>query len=166
MTIDEIKRKLDTEGIDYSQAKNKQDYLALLPDEKTSLVDKFDALVEAPKEAKQQEQTDNRASILRNKEPGTLTRSQKLYRNRDAEEYESVQDGIEVKIASDYLGNKVIEKVAGGILKQFKAEKTYVMSMEDYDVVKAKTLRVKTPDTKNKCCGQAKYMNVPMLEVI
>lgn len=165
MTIDEMKKELDKKGIDYSNAKRREDFLKLLNQEEASgILGK----VQAAKVAEVEQTVTKKGtdtSYLAGRDYGELTAGERLLIREKSPEYENVEKGIKVQV-TDRLTTKwrIVKLHDKSFSKMIKGE-VYSLSQEDYKVLKNVKVKVKTEATKNKCCGQAVYEEVALLEV-
>jgi len=79
---------------------------------------------------------------------------------------ENVEKGILVKLAERVPQGYRIVRLVNGNFTKFLEGKEYIISEENYEDMKNLTVRRKTEETKNKCCGQAKYETVKLFEVV
>lgn len=192
MTIPQLKEYLDELGIDHSKAKLRDEFVALAEEaskheevqessdetanestevdetteesEEEDLTSIVQASLSKPKEKVVVKQT--LAERLKGRDYSSLTVGQRQAIREESPEYQSVSEGVTVEV-TDRLATKgrVVKLADKAYSKLFKGE-TYVVSKEDYEVLKNEVVKVKTVATQNKCCGSAKWEQIKLLEVI
>lgn len=176
MTNDQLKSFLDEHGVDHSDAKVKADYVQLA--ENVNLEDDREAAEETkePKglAAKVQsaikiERTETKKvdpiSYLKERDYSQLTVGERAMIREQSPEYKNDDSGVDV-IVTDRLPTKwrIVKLADKSYSKLLKGVK-YALSKEDYEALKDERVKVKTEATKNKCCGQARYESINLLEL-
>lgn len=177
MTNEQLKNFLDEHGVDHSQAKVKADLVQLVENVKLEEDEKAAEETEEPKglAAKVQsaikiERTETKkvdpVSYLKDRDYSLLTVGERAMIREQSLEYESQGEGVEV-VVTDRLPTKwrIVKLADKSYSKLLKGVK-YALSNEDYEALKDEQVKVKTEETKNKCCGQARYEVVNLLEVV
>lgn len=169
-TIEELKAMLDEAGVDYSDAKKKDDYIGLLPSQDETVAEPTEvpaslseSLASMANNSKAEEKPSepSHADVLRNRDPGKLTLSQKILLDNEAIEYVSVEGGKAIRINPRYTGSHVSE-MASEERYDFKSSKVYIVSNADYEALMTKRMPLKTEATRGLCCGRAKYESGPV----
>lgn len=166
MTIDEMKKELEKKGIDYSNAKRREDYLKLLnQDESTGILGKVQAakIVEV-EQTVTKKGTDT--SYLAGRDYGELTAGERLLIREKSPEYENIEKGIKVQVTNRLTTKWRIVKLHDKSFSKMIKGEIYFVSQDDYKALKDVKVKVKTEATKNKCCGQAIYEEIALLEVL
>lgn len=175
MSNEDLLKLLDEKGIDYSEAKKKDDYIKLLKSalkkDADSEGDKPKGLVGTIKSALKVEKTvtksrEDPTAYLKGRDYGELTAAERLIIREKSMIYESVDSGVTVKVTERLATAWRIVKLADTSYSKLLKGETYVLSQEDFEVLKTEKIKVKTEATKNKCCGQARYEEIELLEVI
>ena len=167
MTIPQMKDKLQEIGVDYSKAKSKSDFEKLINDNVDN--SQSDSVVDTVKNAivKDDEMTESkpskRVTRLSQVPYGQLTRGERLLLREKSPEYSNVTNGISVKVTSRNTLSKQIHKISNGTYAHFLTGGSYILSEDDYNVLKDVTIKVKTKETEKMCCGRAKWEKVPLL---
>lgn len=175
MTNEQLKNFLDEHGVDHSEAKVKADYVQLAEkvnlendkeaaeetEEPTSLVDKVHSAIAI--ERTETKKVDP-VSYLKDRDYSLLTVGERAMIREQSLEYESQGGGVEV-VVTDRLPTKwrIVKLADKSYSKLLKGVK-YALSKEDYEALKDEQVKVKTEATKNKCCGQARYETIKLLE--
>lgn len=177
MSNEDLVKLLDEKGIDHSGAKKKDDYIELLknvPEEDIEVKSedtKPQGLVGTIKSALKVEKTvtkskEDPTAYLKGRDYGELTAGERLIIREKSVIYESQDSGVTVKVSNRLATSWRIVKLADTSYSKLLKGETYVLSQEDFEVLKNEKVKVKTEATKNKCCGQARYEEVPLLEVV
>lgn len=189
MTNEQLKEYLDERNVDYSEAKVKADLVQLAEnarakqndepmsnptnvdenevveevEQPTSLVDKVQSAIAI--ERTETKKVDP-VSYLKGRDYSQLTVGERAIIREQSPEYENKGEGVEV-IVTDRLPTKwrIVKLADKSYSKLLKGVK-YALSKEDYEVLKDEQVKVKTEATKNKCCGQARYESIDLLEVL
>lgn len=179
MTNDQLKSFLDEHGVDHSEAKVKADLVQLAENASTKQSDES-TTIEEPKEEPASlvdkvqsaiaiERTETKkvdpVSYLKDRDYSLLTVGERAMIREQSLEYESQGEGVEV-VVTDRLPTKwrIVKLADKSYSKLLKGTK-YALSKEDYEALKDEQVKVKTEATKNKCCGQARYESIDLLEV-
>lgn len=186
-TIDEMKKQLDEHGIDYSVAEKREDYVELM--------NQIEVAEENHEEVETQETTDHEVSesggilgkvqaakkveiertvtkktsdtdYLIGRDYDELTAGERLIIREKSPEYESEETGVKVHVTARLVQNWQIVKLHDRSYSKLLKGEIYTLSQEDYEALKGVKVKVKTEATKNKCCGQAVYEQIPLLEVL
>ncbi|USI66777.1 hypothetical protein LMK05_05730 [Lactococcus petauri] len=187
-TIDEMKKQLDEHGVDYSAAEKREDYVELM--------NQIEVAEENNEEVETQETTDHEevsepvgvlgkvqaakkveiertvtkktsdTDYLIGRDYDELTAGERLIIREKSPEYESEETGVKVHVTARLIQNWRIVKLHDRSYSKFLKGEIYTLSQEDYEVLKDEKVKVKTEATKNKCCGQAVYEQIPLLEVL
>lgn len=187
-TIDEMKKQLDEHGIDYSAAEKREDYVELM--------NQIEVAEENHEEVETQETTDHEevsepvgvlgkvqaakkieiertvtkktsdTDYLIGRDYDELTAGERLIIREKSPEYESKETGVKVHVTARLIQNWRIVKLHDRSYSKLLKGEIYTLSQEDYEVLKDEKVKVKTEATKNKCCGQAVYEQIPLLEVL
>ncbi|MGX2947197.1 hypothetical protein [Enterococcus alishanensis] len=173
MTNEQLKTFLDEHNIDYRDAKIKADYLQLAEQVEIEQLDEPEEnrnkLVDKVKSAIKIEQTETKTvdtvSYLKDRDYSQLTVGERAMIREQSPEYESQNDGVEVTISNRLATEGRIVKLADRSYSKLLKGVQYKLSKADFDVLKDVQVRVKTEATKNKCCGQAQYESVSLLEL-
>lgn len=176
MTNEQLKNFLDEHGVDHSKAKVKADYVQLAEKVKFKEDEKAAEETEEPKglAAKVQsaikiERTETKkvdpVSYLKDRDYSQLTVGERAMIREQSPEYESDESGVDV-VVTDRLPTKwrIVKLADKSYSKLLKGVK-YSLSKEDYEALKDEQVKVKTEVTKNKCCGQARYESIYLLEL-
>lgn len=187
MTNDQLKSFLDEHGVDHSEAKVKADYVQLAENvnieqndesmgdptnvEESQVVEEEQpaSLVDKVQSAIAIERTETKkvdpVSYLKDRDYSLLTVGERAMIREQSPEYESQGEGVEV-VVTDRLPTKwrIVKLADKSYSKLLKGVK-YALSKEDYDALKDEQVKVKTEATKNKCCGQARYESIDLLEL-
>lgn len=177
MTNKQLKEFLDDHGIDYSDAKVKADYVQLAENVKPEDDKEVREETKEPGElaAKVQsaikiERTETKkvdpVSYLKDRDYSLLTVGERAMIREQSPEYENDESGVNV-IVTDRLPTKwrIVKLADKSYSKLLKGVK-YALSKEDYEALKDEQVKVKTEATKDKCCGQARYESIALLEVL
>ncbi|MFB8449008.1 hypothetical protein ACFC3Z_07930 [Enterococcus thailandicus] len=187
MTIEQLQEFLDENKVDYSDAKVKADYVLLAENVVTQQSDEdINEEVEQQDESQDSEQSNSLAdkvksaikiertetkkvddtSYLKDRDYSQLSVGERALIRERSPEYTSKETGVKVKV-TDRLATKwrIVKLVDKSYSKLIKGAE-YTLSQEDYEALKAEKVKVKTEATKNKCCGQARYEEITLLEVI
>lgn len=177
MTNKQLKEFLDDHGIDYSDAKVKADYVQLAENVKPEDDKEVREETKEPGElaAKVQsaikiERTETKkvdpVSYLKDRDYSLLTVGERAMIREQSPEYENDESGVNV-IVTDRLPTKwrIVKLADRSYSKLLKGVK-YALSKEDYEALKDEQVKVKTEATKDKCCGQARYESIALLEVL
>lgn len=195
MTIEQLQEFLDENKVDYSDAKVKADYVLLAEnvatqqsyedvneetDEQEDTQDnkqediqnneQSNSLADKVKSAIKIERTETKkvddTSYLKDRDYSQLSVGERALIREHSPEYASKETGVKVKV-TDRLATKwrIVKLVNKSYSKLIKGAE-YTLSQEDYEALKAEKVKVKTEATKNKCCGQARYEEITLLEVI
>lgn len=194
MKVEELKKYLDKHEVDYSEAKVKGDYVQLAEIENarkakkamqsesdvqediatiedlTEGTEKTTSLADKVKSAIKIERTEtkkvNDASYLKDRDYSQLTVGERAIIREQSPEYINDDNGVNVTV-TDRLPTKwrIVKRSDKSYSKLIKGA-TYVLSQADFAALKNEKVKVKTEETKNKCCGQATYESVNLLEVI
>lgn len=180
MTNEALIELLEEKGINYSGATKKDEYIELLnnmPDGNVESVEnsepedtELQGLVGTIKSALKVEKTvtkskEDPTAYLKGRDYGELTAGERIIIREKSVIYESADSGVTVKVNDRLATNWRIVKLADTSYSKLLKGETYVLSQEDFDVLRNEKVKVKTEATKNKCCGQARYEEVPLLEV-
>lgn len=181
MTVEQLKEFLDENNVNYKDAKAKADYVKLAENVKAKLAEDTEETLEKPsqeqpasladkvKSAIKIERTETKkvdnVSYLKDRDYSQLTVGERAMIREQSPEYQNEDDGIEVTV-TDRLPTKwrIVKLVDKSYSKLIKGA-TYKLSQADFDALKNEKVKVKTEATKNKCCGQAKYESIALLEV-
>ena len=177
MSNEDLVKLLDEKGIDHSGAKKKDDYIELLkniPEEDIEVESedtKPQGLVGAIKSALKVEKTvtkskEDPTAYLKGRDYGELTAGERLIIREKSLAYENKSSGIQVKVTDRLVTKWRIVKLSDLSYSKLLKGEAYVLSQEDFEVLKNEKVKVKTEATKDKCCGQARYEEVPLLEVV
>lgn len=184
LTISEMKERLDEHNIDYNDAKKREDYVELMkkidsPEEnyqeeaETKYEDeKTPGLLSKVQEAKKVEiertvtKKDNNTDYLVGRDYDELTAGERLIIREKSPEYENVEKGVMVHVTERLITNWRIVKLHNQSYSKLFKGRNYTLNQEDYELLKDEKVKVKTEATKNKCCGQAIYEQIPLLEVL
>ncbi|MGM0341679.1 hypothetical protein [Enterococcus sp. AZ007] len=195
MKIDELKAYLDEHNVDYSNAKIKGDFVQLAeienakqneePEKETedtldtnvstdfveeSETDKPASLAEKVKSAIKIERTETKkvddVSYLNGRDYSQLTVGERAVIREQSPEYSNQETGVQVAV-TDRLPTKwrIVKLADKSYAKLIKSAK-YTLSQADFEGLKDEQVKVKTEATKNKCCGQARYETIALLEVL
>jgi len=180
MRVSELKEKLEEKGISYDNTHKKDDLIALLQEsnselelrgtdesetfESQSLIGKIKGAIKKEESAKE-ENTDCYSYLEQRPYEMLDVAEREIVRSRSPE-YENVEKGILVKLAERVPQGYRIVRLVNGNFTKFLEGKEYIISEENYEDMKNLTVRRKTEETKNKCCGQAKYETVKLFEVV
>ncbi len=194
MKVEELKEYLDEHEVDYSEAKVKGDYVQLAEienarqakeaeqsdsdghedieamEELTEVTEKPTSLADKVKSAIKMERTETKKvdpiSYLKDRDYSQLTVGERAIIREQSPEYINEDNGVKVTV-TDRLPTKwrIVKRADKSYSKLIKGA-TYVLSQADFAALKNEKVKVKTEETKNKCCGQAKYESVNLLEVI
>lgn len=179
MKVDQLKAFLDENNVDYKEAKAKADYVSLAEKEKarqeaedTGEPEQSEQpvnLVDKVKSAIKIERTETKkvdaVSYLADRDYSQLSVGERqLIRDRSPE-YINAESGVQVRVTDRLATNGRIVKIADKSYWKLLKGVDYTLSQADFDVLKDEQIKVKTEATKNKCCGQAKYESVDLLEV-
>lgn len=175
-SIEDLKKLLDEKGIDYSEAQKKDDFIKLLEDAAEEVEpdieeeQKPQGLVGTIKSALKVEKTVTKTvdkyAYLDGRDYQQLDVAERELVRQRSREYESKPSGVQVNVTDRLTGNHQLAKIADGKWVRFIKGSSYVLSQEDFEVLKGETVKVKTVATKDKCCGQAVYEEIPLLEVV
>ncbi|MDT2491648.1 hypothetical protein [Enterococcus avium] len=188
MTNEQLKNFLDEHGVDHSQAKVKADLVQLAENvradqsdepmcdptnvEEREVVEEVEqptSLADKVKSAIKIERTETKkvdpVSYLKGRDYSQLTAHERTMIREESLEYESKAEGVEV-VVTDRLPTKwrIVKLADKSYSKLLKGVK-YALSKEDYEALKDHQVKVKTEATKNKCCGQARYESIDLLEL-
>lgn len=177
MTNDQLKSFLDEHGVDRSEAKIKADLVQLAENfnledgkedaeetkEPTSLVDKVQSAIAI--ERTETKKVDS-VSYLKDRDYSQLSVGERAMIREQSPEYINENDGVKVAVTDRLPTKWRIVKLADKSYSKLLKGVKYALSKEDYDVLKDEQVKVKTEATKNKCCGQAKYESIALLEVV
>ena len=169
MSNEDLVKLLDEKGIDHSGAKKKDDYIELLKNVPEDT--KPQGLVGAIKSALKVEKTvtkskEDPTAYLKGRDYGELTAGERLIIREQSLAYENKSSGIQVKVTDRLVTKWRIVKLSDLSYSKLLKGEAYVLSQEDFEVLKNEKVKVKTEATKDKCCGQARYEEVPLLEVV
>ena len=179
MTNKQLKEFLDDHGIDYSDAKVKADLVQLAENVRADQSDEpmcdptnveEREVVEEVEQPTSLERTETKkvdpVSYLKGRDYSQLTAHERTMIREESLEYESKAEGVEV-VVTDRLPTKwrIVKLADKSYSKLLKGVK-YALSKEDYEALKDHQVKVKTEATKNKCCGQARYESIALLEVL
>lgn len=176
MTNDQLKSFLDEHGVDHSEAKVKADLVQLaenakLEDDKKTAeeTEESKGLAAKVQSAIKIERTETKkvdpVSYLKDRDYSQLTVGERAMIREQSPEYESDESGVDV-VVTDRLPTKWrIVKLADKSYSKLLNGVKYTLSKEDYEALKDEQVKVKTEATKNKCCGQAKYESINLLEL-
>lgn len=184
-TIDEMKQQLDEHGIDYGSAEKRDDYVELMKqidvseeseleettDQPEDVVESLGILgkVEAAKKVEIERtvtKKEDRYSYLEGRDYEQLDVAEREIIRQRSPIYENKDSGVKVKVTDRLVTAWRIVKLADRTYSKMLKGETYTLSQEDYEALKAIVVKVKTEATKNKCCGQAVYEQVTLLEVL
>lgn len=187
-TIEDMKKQLDEHGVDYSTAEKREDYVELM--------NQIEVAEENHEEVETQETTDHEEAsepvgvlgkvqaakkieiertvtkktsdtdYLIGRDYDELTAGERLIIREKSPEYESKETGVKVHVTARLIQNWRIVKLHDRSYSKLLKGEIYTLSQEDYEVLKDEKVKVKTEATKNKCCGQAVYEQIPLLEVL
>ncbi len=187
-TIDEMKKQLDEHGIDYSAAEKREDYVELM--------NQIEVAEENHEEVETQETTDHEevsepvgilgkvqaakkveiertvtkktsdTDYLIGRDYDELTAGERLIIREKSPDYVSEETGVKVHVTARLVQNWQIVKLHDRSYSKLLKGEIYTLSQEDYEVLKDVKVKVKTEATKNKCCGQAVYEQIALLEVL
>lgn len=180
MTISELKEFLDEHAVDYSEANVKADYVELAQetnvtnsdDKDTTSSEQTNSLLDKVQAAKQIDiertviKKSSDTDYLIGRDYDSLTAGERLIIREKSPEYESKEVGVEVHITNRLGTNWRIVKLHDRSYSKLLKDKIYTLTQADFDVLKNVTVKVKTEATKNKCCGQAVYEQILLLEVL
>lgn len=180
MTVEQLKDYLDEKKVDYSDAKIKADYVLLAektisenteepnkePNEESSdlnLADKVkSALTIERTETKKVDDT----SYLTGRDYSQLSVGERQLIRERSPEYSSKESGFKVKVTERLATKWRIVKLADKSYSKLLKGVEYTLDQADFEALKNEQVKVKTEATKNKCCGQARYETVDLLEVV
>ena len=169
MTIKQLTDYLDEHQVDHSDAKLKADFVALAEeaqaeaDKPSDVADLVKSAIKIEKETTKVEA--DPLAYLKDRDYSQLSVGERAIIREQSPEYENVDGGVSVTVTDRLVSNhRIIKRASGDFAKLVKGV-TYMLSQEDYDALKDDTVRVKTLATKNKCCGQARYEPVNLIEV-
>jgi Phosphoribosylformylglycinamidine (FGAM) synthase, synthetase domain len=187
-TIEDMKKQLDEHEIDYSAAKKHEDYVELMkqievaeenheevetqePTEHEEVSEPVGVLgkVQAAKKVEIERTVTKKTSdtdYLIGRDYDELTAGERLIIREKSPEYESEETGVKVHVTARLITNWRIVKLHDRSYSKLLKGEIYTLSQEDYEVLKDEKVKVKTEATKNKCCGQAVYEQIPLLEVL
>lgn len=179
MTVDQLKVFLDENNVDYKDAKVKADYLLLAETVKVDqegdsevhiLSEQPTSIAEKVKSAIKIERTETKkvddVSYLKGRDYSQLTVGERAMIREQSPEYPGSEKGVEVRVTDRLATNWRIVKLADQSYSKLLKGVQYVLSQVDYDALKNEQVKVKTEATKTKCCGQAKYESIALLEVL
>lgn len=173
MTIKQLKEYLEQKGIDYSTAELKADYIALASEVKEEAEDTEETndLVKAFDEALVIERTEvksepSQVDRFAGRDYSQLTVGERKIIRSLSPEYTDAQDGVPVKVTERLSQAHYIAKKADRGYTKLVKGKVYNLTNADYEALKNKMVRVKTVATQDKCCGQAVWEDVKLLEVV
>lgn len=174
MTIKELKKILDKQKVDYSNAKVKDDYLALAKENVVQddlEITKNSSVAELVKSAiKIEKETvkvaDDPLAYLKERDYSMLSVGERAIIRDQSPEYVSVADGVEVTVTDRLTTKHRIVRLADRSFSKLVKGATYTMAQADFAALNGLTVKVKTIDTQNKCCGQARYEEVALIEVV
>ncbi|OFI46748.1 hypothetical protein BG262_02825 [Floricoccus penangensis] len=137
----------------------------------TSVVDKIKGAIKLPEEATPQKETPLVYKVKEHEKTTSkpLTNPQLILLAKagmDSAEYQSVENGIDVRISDRATTGYRVVDIAGKQRARLLVDKVYTMSEEDYKVAKNETMQVKTKDTVNLCCGRARWEHISVLEEV
>nr|DAV18282.1 MAG TPA: dimeris T4 recombination endonuclease VII [Caudoviricetes sp.] len=176
MTNDELKAYLDENGVDHSEAKVKADYVALAEkvnveqtegaetEEPTSLAEKVKSAIKIERTETKKADTD--LSYLTGRDYSQLTVGERALIREQSPEYVDTTAGVKVRVTDRLVTRRRIVKLADKSYAKLIKGAEYTLSQADFDTLENEQVKVKTEATKNKCCGQAKYESVNLLEVL
>lgn len=178
MKVSDLKDILDKKGVDYSKQATKKELIELLLNElktgeiqeKANQLETVNLLARVKgaikkEEPAKEENTDCYSYLAQRSYEMLDVAEREIVRSRSSE-YENVEKGILVKLAERVPQGYRIVRLANGTFARFLEGTQYIVSEADYEAVKNLTVRRKTEETKNKCCGQAKYETVNLFEVV
>lgn len=187
-TIEDMKKQLDEHEIDYSAAEKREDYVELM--------NQIEVAEENHEEVETQQTTDHEevsepvgvlgkvqaakkveiertvtkktsdTDYLIGRDYDELTAGERLIIREKSPEYESEETGVKVHVTARLIQNWRIVKLHDRSYSKLLKGEIYTLSQEDYEVLKDEKVKVKTEATKNKCCGQAVYEQITLLEVL
>lgn len=173
MNIEEMKQILDEHEIDHSEAKLREDYLELMEQVETEedVNDKPEGLLGKVQAAKKIERTvtkkvEDKYAYLEGRDYGMLDVAEREIIRQRSKVYEDKEGGISVKVTERLITQWQIVKLADRSYSKLLKGEHYVLSEEDYNLLSNTVIKVKTEATKNKCCGQAVYEKIKLLEVL
>lgn len=176
-TIDEMKKQLDEHGVDYSAAEKREDYVELMNQievaeenrEEVSEAVGILGKVQAAKKVEIERTVTKKTSdtdYLIGRDYDELTAGERLIIREKSPQYESQETGVKVHVTARLVQNWQIVKLHDRSYSKLLKGEIYTLSQEDYEVLKDVKVKVKTEATKNKCCGQAVYEQIALLEVL
>lgn len=180
MTIKSLTEYLDGEGVDYSGAKLRGDYLALAkandaqkaPEEPETTEEEkpsgVAALVQSAIKIEKEtvKVADDPLAYLKERDYSMLSVGERAIIRDQSPEYASVEDGVTVTVTDRLTTKHRIVRLANGSFSKLVKGATYTMAQADFDTLNGLTVKVKTIATQNKCCGGAKYEDVALIEVV
>nr|WP_308545505.1 hypothetical protein [uncultured Lachnoclostridium sp.] len=173
MTIPDLKKHLDSLGVDYSKAKKREDYLALVEEntvhddsespKKTGVAELVKSAIKIEKETVKT--IDDPLAYLKDRDYTQLSVGERAIIREQSLEYKNVENGVQVKVTDRLTTKHRIVRLADKSFSKLIKGATYTMSQADFDLLNGSTVKVKTIATQNKCCGQARYEDVALFEV-
>lgn len=178
MTVEQLKDYLDAKKVDYSDAKIKADYILLAEktiDESSEEISEEQEennlnLADKVKSALTIERTETKkvddTSYLTGRDYSQLSVGERQLIRERSPEYSSKKSGVKVKVTERLATKWRIVKLKDKSYSKLLKGVEYTLSQDDYEALKNEQVKVKTEETKNKCCGQARYELVDLLEVL
>lgn len=184
MTVEQLKGYLDEKKVDYSDAKIKADYVLLAektipenseePNKESNEEPSEEAnnlnLADKVKSALTIERTETKkvddTSYLTGRDYSQLSVGERQLIRERSPEYSSKESGFKVKVTERLATKWRIVKLADKSYSKLLKGVEYTLDQADFEALKNEQVKVKTEATKNKCCGQARYETVDLLEVV
>lgn len=179
MTIDALKKHLDSVGVDYSDAKVKNDFLTLAkanaaqdehqePETTEEKPSGVAALVKSAikVEKKTVKVADDPFAYLKDRDYSMLSVGERAIIRDQSPEYENVSEGVKVTVTDRLTTKHRIVRLPDRSFAKLVKGATYTMDQADFDKLKGEKVKVKTIATQNRCCGGAKYEDIALIEVV